>query len=250
VRGSSALPDGPHGRLGVAWAAVTGAALLAGPLPLAVWMAAHAALAAAQAARAQQPPRSKTPLAHPLGAAVGAALLVVGCAFGWTIAAIAVVLAGVVALSLPAAIGDPPAQPARTVALALAWGAAAGSLVLARWIGAVPALFLFALISAYDTGAYLVGTGAHSRWEGPAAGIAAIGPVTLGAAALAVPPFTELGPAALGGIAAVLAPLGLHAASRLVQARSAKLRLPAVRRLDVLLVLGPVWVVAAGLLRP
>jgi CDP-diglyceride synthetase len=243
-------PDGPHGRLGVLWAAVTVAALLAGAVPLAVWMAAQAGLAAAQAARSHQPARAQAgsrPRAHPVGAAFGAVLLALSCAFGWTTVVIGLVLAAVGSVSLPVAIGESPAEPVATALIAVATGAAAGSLVLARWLGSVPALFLLALVCAYDTGAYLVGTGAQNRWEGPAAGIAAIGPVTLGAAAGAVPPFTSVGPAVIGVMAALLAPLGPVAATRLLGRK--KLRQPALRRLDSLVLLGPAFVAAARLLR-
>jgi CDP-diglyceride synthetase len=254
--GKGDQPDGPHGRLGVLWAAVTAAALLAGPLPLAAWMAAHAGLAAAQAARSHQPARSSAkaaPKAHPVGAAFGAVLLALSCAFGWLTVVIGLVLAAVGSVSLPTAIGETPAQPVTTALIAVAAGASAGSLVLARWMGVVPGLFLFALVCAYDMGAYLIGTGAHNRWEGPAAGIAAIGPVTLGAAAGAVPPFTDLGPAVIGVMAAVLAPLGPVAANRLLGPRAKtgpkRIRQPALRRLDSLLLLGPAYVMAARLFR-
>jgi hypothetical protein len=239
---------GPHGRLGVVWAVVTAAVLLAGPLPLAVWLAAHAGLAGAQAARSHAG-RAKRPPVHPLAAAAGAGLVPLACAFGFTAAAVGLVLAAATAVGLPIALGDPQTHPARAVAIAAAVGAAAGSLVLARTDGSVPALFLFGLTSAYDTGAYLVGTGASNAWEGPAAGVAAIGPVTLAAAAGAVPPFQEVGPWVLGGLAAALAPLGPSVAGRLLLGpRRDKARVPALKRLDVLVVLGPVWAVAAHLL--
>jgi hypothetical protein len=243
-----AKKPGPHGRLGVVWAVVTAALLLAGPLPLAVWLAAHAGLAGAQAARSHAG-RAKRPPVHPLAAAVGAGLVPLACAFGFTAAAVGLVLAAATAVGLPIALGDPQTHPARAVMVALAVGAAAGSLVLVRTDGSVPALFLFGLTSAYDTGAYLVGTGASNAWEGPAAGIAALGPVTLAAAAAAVPPFKDVGPWVLGGLAAVLAPLGPSAADRvLLGRRRARVARPAFKRLDVLVVLGPVWAVAAHLL--
>jgi CDP-diglyceride synthetase len=136
----------------------------------------------------------------------------------------------------------------RTAAIAVATGAAAGSLVLVRDMGVMPALFLLALVGAYDTGNYLVGTGATNTWEGPAAGIAAMASVTLAFATLAVPPFKEAGPWVLGGLAALLSPFGPYAGAALT-ARVKKLRVPALRRVDALILTGPVWAVAAALLR-
>jgi hypothetical protein len=236
--------DGPYVRLGIAWAGLTVLAAIASPIVLGLWMAGHAGLAAAQAAR------SHRPHVNPLAAAAGAALVPLGCAFGWTGAAAGLVLGTVACLGLELAVPRTgrAAGRGRVVVIALVLGSAAGSLVLARSIGLVPALFLLALVGAYDAGAYLVGTGAGSAWEGPAAGIAAMGPVTLAAATVSVPPFTETGPWILGAIAAVLTPLGPYAGSALTGPSTSTTRLPALRRLDSLIVVGPVWVAAASIL--
>ena len=70
--------------------------------------------------------------------------------------------------------------------------------------------------------------------------------VTLFVAVL-VPSFTGAGSFALGVVAGTLAPLGPLAASALLGDRSAPA--PALRRLDSLLLMGPVWAwVAAALL--
>jgi CDP-diglyceride synthetase len=238
-------PTGFHGRLGLLWAIATLPVLLLGPIPLALWMAAHAGLAGIQTARSHK--GGKRPPPNPLGTGVGAALLALGCAIGWPGAVVGLVLATAVPVVLPGVLKTETSDPQRTVLLSVAIGAAAGSLVLARSLGAMPALVLFALMCAHDTGNYLIGSGASSTWEGPAAGVAAMGPVILGAATVAVPPFTESGVWVLGGIAAALIPLGPHAASRMVGRRV--IRVPALRRLDALLLAGPVWALAATLLR-
>jgi CDP-diglyceride synthetase len=96
-------------------------------------------------------------------------------------------------------------------------------------------------------GAYLVGTGATNDWEGPVAGVASIVCVTLFVAVL-VPSFGGGGPFLLGVVAAILAPLGPLAASIVLGDRDAKA--PALRRIDSLLLLAPVWAwLAAVLLR-
>jgi hypothetical protein len=99
------------------------------------------------------------------------------------------------------------------------------------------------LVLVYDASAYLVGTGAASPWEGPAAGAAFILAITLAVAAVFVPPFRGVTPWVFGFLAAVLAPLGPYAGSALLP--EPKSRAPGLRRLDSLLVLGPVWAVLA-----
>jgi hypothetical protein len=127
----------------------------------------------------------------------------------------------------------------------LAPAAAASALVLTRAQGLAEALVLVGMISVYDAAAYLVGTGARRAWAGPAAGLASIGALTLFVAAVFVPPFDGNSPWILGGLAAVLAPIGPVLAGRLTGDRSA--RVPALRRLDTLMVLGPVWAAATAL---
>jgi CDP-diglyceride synthetase len=94
-------------------------------------------------------------------------------------------------------------------------------------------------------GAYLVGTGAGNDWEGPVAGVAAIFCVTLFVAVL-VPSFGGGGPFLLGLVAAILTPLGPLAASIILGDRNAKA--PALRRLDSLLLVAPVWAWVAAVL--
>jgi CDP-diglyceride synthetase len=124
-------------------------------------------------------------------------------------------------------------------------GLSAASPVLLRGLGVAAPLALFAFAAAHDMGAYVVGTGAASDWEGPIAGIASILCVTLFVAVL-VPSFRGASPFLLGLVAAVLAPLGPLAASVILGDREA--RAPALRRLDSLLLLGPVWAWLAAVL--
>jgi CDP-diglyceride synthetase len=124
-------------------------------------------------------------------------------------------------------------------------GIATASPVLLRSLGLAAPLALFAFAAFHDMGAYLVGTGAASPWEGPIAGVASIVCVTLFVAVL-VPSFSGGSPFLLGLIAGVLAPLGPLAASVILGDRDA--RAPALRRLDSLLLLGPVWAWTAAVL--
>jgi hypothetical protein len=136
---------------------------------------------------------------------------------------------------------------ARDVAMALligvATGTAAASVVATRDLGMNPTFFLLACTAVYDVGAYLIGTGAAAAWEGPAAGMVGIVPVSVLASVLLVPPFPGGGPILLGFLAVALVPLGPLLATALVGDR--ELDAPGLRRLDSLLLLGPTWAWAA-----
>jgi hypothetical protein len=127
--------------------------------------------------------------------------------------------------------------------------AGAAPVLLRSGTGLVPVLVLFAYAMAYDAGTYVVGSGAAGAWEGPAAGIAATGTVTLTVAAVLAPRFVGTSPWWLGALAAVLAPIGPIIGSAFpAPGADPKVRMPALRRLDSLLVLGPLWSLAAFLL--
>ena len=231
--------DGPRVRLGLLWATVTFFVIALGSVALAVWMALVAGAAAAQTARSwrRRDPQPLIPLAAlvafvlPLGAGVGGGLAV----------ALAVAAAGAMVAAGRAGV---LAAPALTIAIGVGLGLAASALVLARSMGFVEAVVLFGVIAVYDASAFLVGSGATNPWEGPAAGIAAIGAFSLAVAAVFASPFAGASPWILGLLAAVLAPLGPFAATALLGDR--RRRAPALRRLDSLLLLGPAWVALAA----
>ena len=74
---------------------------------------------------------------------------------------------------------------ARRALVILLPAAAGAGLVLARLHGASEGVALVAMISVYDAAAYLIGTGARFAVEGPIAGVASIGALTLFLAAQA-----------------------------------------------------------------
>jgi hypothetical protein len=249
-----AEPDGPHVRLGILWGLVTLAAMIGGPIWLAAWLAPAAGLAAASAVRSWQrravaggpagsKPRSAQP--PPLLAGLAAAAITLAAAGGvW--AAVAAGGAVIVAIAVGATVG-PPGLPGvvRRCLVVLAPACAAAALVLTRAQGLAEGLVLVAMISLYDSAAYLIGTEAGNAWVGPAAGLAGIGALTLFVAAVLVPPFEGSSPWILGGLAAVLAPMGPVFARWLTGDTSA--RVPALRRLDTLMLLGPAWAAATAL---
>jgi molybdopterin converting factor small subunit len=228
----------PHGRLGLLWVAVTVGAIVWTPVAAGIWFAACGGLAAFQTAKVWQA-RNEKPLLLLAGAT--AAALPLSAIAGLRAMTAAVVLA--VVATLLARVVMLTKAPARDVALTLVIGVVIGlavaSVVLLRNIGLHAPLLLLAFAAAYDAGAYLVGTGASSSWEGPFAGIATLIPVTMLSAVILVPPFPEGSPLLLGLLAAVLAPCGPLAGSALLGERDANA--PALRRLDSLLVMAPVW---------
>lgn len=231
---------GPHARLGVVWFALLMAALAAGRIGLVVLLAPCAGLAALQAARSRRAhPRPSAPVA-----AAGATLLVVAAALGpAAVGVVAFALVGTVVAGVVVG-GNAKVEPGLTLLVAGAVGLAAASPVLLLRDGIVPVLVLLTYAAVHDASAYVVGTGAGSAWEGPAAGAASIVAVTLGVAAVLVPPFRGATPWLLGGLAIVLAPLGPYAASALMGDRRANV--PALRRIDSLLVLAPIWCLVAA----
>jgi molybdopterin synthase sulfur carrier subunit len=228
----------PHGRLGLAWAAVTVGLAVAGPTWLAGWLALASFLAGAQASVVWRR-RGERPVT--LCAAAVAGALPVAASFD-TGAMTAVVVAGLVA-AVVTRLRRPSRAPSRDVALTLALGVpgglAAASPGRVRQTGIPAALLLLAFACVYDASAYLVGTGASSAWEGPAAGVAAFIPLTIFATVAFVPPFAGAEPLVLALVAAVLTPLGPVAGSALLGDRGA--HAPALRRLDSLLLMGPLW---------
>ncbi len=228
----------PHGRLGVAWAAVTAGVVFAGTGWLAVWLALAAFVAASQTCKVWKA-RSERPL--PAFAAFTAAGLPLAAAFG--IHSVDAVIVASVVLTLSARLFFPTKAPLRDVGLTLLIGVSIGlavaAPVLLRHVSVTATLYLLGCAAVYDAGAYLIGTGASSAWEGPAAGVAALIPVTMLAAVVFVPPFSGAEPLLLGALAAALAPVGPIAGSVLLGDRTSNA--PALRRLDSLVILGPIW---------
>lgn len=234
---------GPHARLGLAWAVVSFVALVAGPLALALLLAPACAAAANQAAGTWR--RHTRRPARPVTAG-GAGLLVLGAAAGpWAVVGVAALLVALVAGSSLLGGGGRRADPVLTLVITLAVGLAGAGPVLLRDKGLIVVMVLFSYAFVHDTAAYIVGTGARSAWEGPAAAAVSLCALTLAVAAVLVPPFRGASPWLLGALAMVLALLGPAAGTALLGTRSA--RAPALRRLDSLLLLGPVWALVAAL---
>ena len=245
-------PDlaGPKVVLGIVWASITAAALLAGAVVLGIWLAIIAGLAATQAARSWKRHPTRRPV--PPAAGLAALLAVLGACFGplgfAVVGAASLVGAAIwatVVATRRAGADAPGGDVAFTVACAAVPACAAAGPVLLRGHGLVAALVLVIYALVHDASAFLIGAGARRAWEGPLAGVASIGSVTLAVAAI-FPQFKGASPWELGILAAVLTPLGPVVSGFVVGSRRA--RIPALRRLDSLVLLGPIWALAAAAL--
>ncbi|HEX2850016.1 MAG TPA: hypothetical protein VHN98_05670 [Acidimicrobiales bacterium] len=237
--------DGPHIRLGVAWAALTVLAAAVGVVALAAVMAVAALGAAGQAARSWRRSKPKRTPFRPV--AIGGAVLIALAGAGGPVAVVVAAAAvGVAALVAGRArVGRRRSDTTLTAAISLlVGGGAAAPTVALQHLGFVAVLVLLLSVHAFDASVYVIGTGGR-RWVGVVAGIAAVGALSLFAAGVFAPPFRGSAPWVLGGLLAVTLPFGPVVASLLVP--SARVTVPALRRIDSLLVAAPVWLVVAAL---
>jgi hypothetical protein len=237
--------DGPHVRLGVGWFVLALGALVVGPGPTAMVNGATAALAAAQTARAWS---TKGPRPSDVMAAAGAGLVVGGAALGSGGAGLG--LLGCVALAFLGASGDGSPNPriadiGWTLQCALAPGLAGMSMVLLARLDQGSAIGLLLLVSAYETGDYLIGSGSANPFEGPGSGAAAIVVITFILSTLPISALSFGQAWVLGGLVALLAPVGQLLASALLP--SADTSASGLRRLDSLLLAAPVWAWGVGI---
>jgi hypothetical protein len=235
--------NGPHVRLGFLWFVLVVAALAVGREALAAVYSVTAALAGFQGARSWQPlGRNPDPyLAALIGGGIGLSALAGPAGVG--VAVLAAVGASLVAsMTSEAARSAPLAAVGYTLQCGLFAGLAAAAPTLAHRVELGAAVALIVFVSVYEMGDYLVGSGSKNAVEGPLAGITAIAVFAFAAWVITFVPFQENSLLVFGALAAVLCPLGQLLASATLPRSDA--RASAVRRLDSLYLLGPVWVVA------
>jgi hypothetical protein len=243
---------GPKVVVALVWAAATMGAAVIGPVVLALWLAPVVAAAAAQAARTwRRAGRRSRPV--PQAAFTAAVVIVLAAAFGPYALLAGVLVAAVGSAAWATAIatrraGDLASGGDVTLTLACAAlpAAAAAGPVLLRAHGLVAVVVVLTYVMVYDAGSWIIGSGSRHRWTGPLAGAACIGSVTVGIAGL-VSQHNGASAWELGALAAVVAPLGTATASLLLGDR--RLPVPALRRLDSLVLLGPLWALVASGLR-
>jgi hypothetical protein len=234
----------PHVRLGILWFVVVMASLVAGVGALALVYGLTAGLAGYQAARCWRIRKPNRP--DPVVAAIAGLLVALGAAVSVGMLGIAVLVAVVLAVLRAFTETKAPfvATAGRTLQCGLWPGAAAAGVVTSYRFELWAAVALVLAVSAYETGDYLVGSGSRNKYEGPIAGIVATLVVLFAVAAIGLPPFEISNGLQFGVLAAVLCPAGQVVASLVLPAAAAPA--PAMRRLDSLLLLGPVWALTAG----
>ncbi len=237
--------DGPRVRLGMLWFLLAAAALVVGPLPAALVYGSAAALAGYQTARVW---RRRKERPNPLVAAGMAGGMVLGACLGSGGGGLGILVGTACAVGA-AVTGARAKKPVLTdagwtVQCALPVGLAAMSMVLLARLDQGSAIALLLLVSAYETGDYIVGSGARNPYEGPVAGIAAVTVITFIVSTLSISAFDFSETWLFGALVAVLAPLGQLFASALLPAAGAPAS--SLRRLDSLLFAAPVWCVAVG----
>jgi hypothetical protein len=237
---------GPKVRLGILWFLANVVALTIGLELMTPLWAATAGVAALQMSRAW---RKEGKRAHRLVAGIGAALMPVAAAV--SVGVLGVVVLVVVGVSYYLALidlegGHPIDQAGYTLQCALFPGMAGAGVVTTLRFDVIAAIGLLLLVSAYEAGDFLIGSGARWKWEGPVMGIIAVGVMAFALSTPRLPPFVLPDALWLGGMVAVLCPVGQLLASALLPSNAT--RAPALRRIDSMLVLAPVWALVIGLM--
>jgi hypothetical protein len=189
-------------------------------------------------------PRRRPALRRSQAIAVTSSILLPLAALGGPI--VAAVFGGLVAAGAVAVLlaRSERGFPYAVLFASLGPAVAAASVVLARGQGLSGALTLLAAVCLYDMASFLTGTGPRGGPVGAIVGVVTVGVLAVFVAAVVVPPFSGHSPWILLGLVAALAPVGVFAFGRIGPER----RLPALRRLDSLILAGPAWVIAAGLM--
>lgn len=236
--------DGPKATLGLLWGIAALAAATVGPTTLAALAGVVAVAAALQAAQAWRPAVAVArPAAATLAAVPPIGMALAGLRGLGAAVAVAALVAPLVALLAEGGIAARVVRHGEVlVRCALPAGLAAGSLGALADVDVGAALSLILLVSAYELGDFVVGTGSTNAVEGPVAGIVSALVVGTVVVVLRPPPFDAAPRAAVFvGLVVVLAPLGQLAASALLPTGASWA--PALRRLDSYLLVAPLWVI-------
>ena len=228
---------------GLAWAGLLAAGAELGQLGLAVVVIPVAVIAAVSVVRGMY--RLQTPPVATVAIAAGTAAVLPLFALGGPALALAAGIVLAVGSLVWLLVSSHRVGFSLAVGLStLAPAVAAASVVAARGQGLSEALTLLAAVCLYDMASFLTGTGPRGGVAGALVGMVTVGVLAVFVAAVVVPPFSGRSPWVLLGLVAVLAPAGVALAGRICPGR----RLPALRRLDSLILAGPAWVIGVGLL--
>lgn len=249
--------DGPKVMLGIGWfILLAGSAVLgyyfsspvAASAGLALIGAGIAGLAGLQAGFAWLP---KTSATRSWTAGVAAVVAVAGFLGPWGV--IIGLVVGLIAVSLYVVLYRGHRRPTPELfdvlfRSAVPAGVAMASLAALAQIepgGLNAAMTLILMVSAYEVGDFMVGSGASNAFEGPLAGVVALGVVAFFLFLLTPEPFSTSSALLFSSIAALCCPLGQIAASALLPRGTAWA--PALRRIDSYLVVAPLWLLLLAL---
>jgi hypothetical protein len=243
VRTPAAVRPGRLVLSGLAWAGLLLASADLGQLALAVVVVPVAVVAAVSVVRGLH--RRQKAVAPTVAMAAGAAVVLPLTAIAGPGAALGVGIFLAVAAAVQVILVSRRVGFALVVTFAsLAPAVAAAAVVAARGQGLSEALTLLTAVCLYDMASFLTGTGPRGGVVGALVGMVTLGVLAVFVAAVVEPPFSGRSPWVLLGLVALLAPVGVFLAGRICSER----RLPALRRLDSLILAGPAWVIAVGLL--
>ena len=243
------VTDGPRVRLGIGWALLVAATLVfpaARTAGLAGLFGIAAGWAAYQIVAAWDEPQSRVSRWVAAAGAGSLSLASMAGVRGTGAALLLLVAASLVVGVLRRQTGESVTWSAGKLVIraGLPGFAAAGVVLTGGYeIGAVITLLL--LVAVYEASDYVIGSGASNSFEGPLAGIIFMAVVTFVVAELQIPPFEGNDAWVFGGLAAVGCPAGQLLASALLP--SPRSYAPALRRIDSLLVLAPLWAWLVGL---
>lgn len=234
--------DGPRVRLGMAWFVGAVVAFTVGIVGIVLYFGVAFGAAGSHCLRTW---RAAGRDVDPTVALGSVAVVVTLAAFGPKLMGLGVLaLAGfAVAVSIVGGDDESPGVSMGNVGLilqcALPAAVAGGCVVLLADREIWSAIALVLLVSAYESGDYLVGSGAANNVEGPLAGAAGVLVVSMAVAAGGFPPF-GVGEAMLFGL--LVAPLafgGQYLATAMLP--HSRAFAPALRRVDSLLLAAPIW---------
>lgn len=237
--------EGPRVRLGLLWFVGAMVAFTVGVPAVAVYFAVAFAAAASHSLRTW---RARGHQADPRIALCVTALVVGSAAFGPQAMGAGVLVLTAVAMAAAAGGKDAtdglPGFAARTGLLlqtTLPTSVAGGSVVLLADLEIWAAISLVLVVSAYESGDFLIGSAASNAAEGPIAGFAAVLVTALAVAASGVS-FDSVVTAMVFGLAvAPLAFAGQILGSAILP--HSRAFAPALRRVDSLLLAAPFWYV-------
>lgn len=240
--------DGPRVRLGVAWFVGAVVAFIVGLVGIVLYFGVAFGAAGSHCLRTW---RAAGRDVDPTVALGSVAVVVTLAAFGPKLMGLGVLALAGLAIAVSLGGGADEGSPSVSMGnvglilqCALPPAVAGGCLVLLADREIWSAIALVFIASAYESGDYLIGSGAANNVEGPLAGAAGVLVVSMAVAAGGFPPFGVGEAMAFGLLVAPLALGGQYLATAMLP--HSRAFAPALRRVDSLLLAAPLWYFGIG----